>query len=287
MVSPTYIVSCFTRALVSPGYTPETDDRWLDCLWGTYTSQKCAELAIFNEIINDPDFGNYKILYEEDIEQFNEDGETEHVWGDYDREIMRFVITVKDHGIPVMEIAVSLVKSEPIPESEYERDYPEEFKPSVESEWEKRIEDYFKNGPPKNSCKTPELFKMASIQMHDKMIDDGCSNHDDWIWHNDYGWVEKNEITDYEFEKAHPEEIKKFGGKTTEERSEAYSLHDYELSQRISTRDDWIFSNNYGWFKKEWAFQPEEETEQETEEEDNQWEKIENTSMFADWVHGV
>ena len=118
MACPTFVVTCFTRALVSPGYTPEQDDRWLDCLWGTYTSQKCAELSIFNEIINDPDFGNYKILYEEDIPVCDEEeGESAHACGGYDHEIMRFVITVKDHGIPVMEIAVSLVKSEPVPES--------------------------------------------------------------------------------------------------------------------------------------------------------------------------
>lgn len=285
MASSTYIVNCFTRALVSPGYTPETDDRWLDCLWGTYTSQKCAELAIFNEIINDPDFGNYKILYEEDIPVCDEEeGESAHTCGGYDHEIMRFVITVKDHGIPVMEIAVSLVKSEPITESVFELDYPEEFQTSVESEWEKRIEDYFKNGPLKKSWKTPELFKMGSIPLHDDSINGGYSTPDDWIWHNDYGWFEKVEITDYEFEKAHPEQMKKYGGKTTEERSKARSLRNYELSRRISTMDDWIFSKNYGWFKKEWAFQSEVEPE---EEEDNLWEKIENTQLFADWVHGV
>lgn len=128
MASPIYSVTCFTRALVSPGYTPQTDERWLDCLWGTYTSQKCAELAIFRQILQDPDHVNYQILYYEDIPRLDEEGETDHATGDYyDYEMMRVVITIKDHGIPVMETTVCLVKSEPIPDSIFESDYPEEF----------------------------------------------------------------------------------------------------------------------------------------------------------------
>ena len=81
MASPIYSVTCFTRALVSPGYTPQTDERWLDCVWGHYTSQKCAELAIFRQILDDPDHGNYKVLYEEDIPRLDEEGESDHAWG--------------------------------------------------------------------------------------------------------------------------------------------------------------------------------------------------------------
>ena len=136
MASSIYSVTCYTRALVTPGYTPETDDRWLDCVWGTYKSQKCAELAIFNEIISDPDFGNYKVLYEEDIIRYGEEGESDFAFGYYDYETMRVIITVKDHGIPVMEITVCLIKSEPIPEAEFKNDYLEEFLP-VDEEWEK------------------------------------------------------------------------------------------------------------------------------------------------------
>jgi hypothetical protein len=251
MTSTIYTVACFTRALVSPGYTPEQDDRWLDCLWGTYTSQKSAELTIFRDILEFPDHRNYKILYDEDISRIDEECGSDYAWNDYDREIMRAVITIKDHGIPVMEIATCLVKSEIIPESFF---YDEEY-------------EY------------PEEFQSA---------------------------------TDREFQKKYAKEIKKYGSKTEEVRAEAVMARKYELRQNISQVEDWIFTTNYGWFLKSWATLPpyhprlarrrcttEDEdisskekwtnvlSEDECKDEINEPEQtINNSSLFADWVHG-
>ena len=136
-----YSVTCFTRALVSPGYTPEADDRWLDCHWGTYTSQKCAELAIFREFLKDPNYDNYKIFYEEDIPRQKE-GKTKYATGDYyDYETLRVVVTIKDHGIPVMETTACIIESVVIPQSNFEKDYPEEFQ-QVEQEVSKSLCKY-------------------------------------------------------------------------------------------------------------------------------------------------
>ena len=254
-MTSTYIVTCFTRALVSPGYTPEQDDRWLDCLWGTYTSQKCAELAIFNEIINDPDFGNYKILYEEDIPVCDEEeGESAHACGGYDHEIMRFVITVKDHGIPVMEIAVSLVKSEPVPESVFELDYPEEFQP-VDEEWEKRIEDYYTNGPPKswNVKLTKQQIRNRSMESYGNTIEMGDTQPEQWVYSHHYGWMMKQTIEEYEYTKKHAEGIKIIGEKILKSGDREFNREhrEYLLQQNWTTIDDWIYTTKYGWITKD------------------------------------
>ena len=310
MVSSTYIVTCFTRSLVSPGYTPEQDERWLDCLWGSYTSQKCAELAIFRQILENPDNGNYKVLYEEDIERFDEDGETAHVWGDYDHEVMRVIITIKDHGIPVMEITVCLVKSEPIPESDFVLDHPEEFLP-VDEEWEKRIEDYYTNGPPSNwDVKlTKQQIRNRSMESYGNTIEMGDTKPEQWVYSHHYGWMMKQTIEEYEYTKKYATEIKilgekilesnlenheypplldkttendwiyttkygwmlkaqiesaefrtkyaqeiaKFGAKTPEAKGEAAAMRRYEIERDISDKNDWVYTSEYGWFKKEWV----------------------------------
>ena len=253
MVSSTYIVTCFTHALVSPGYTPEQDDRWLDCLWGTYTSQKCAELAIFRQILGDSDHGNYKVLYEEDIERFDEEGETDHVWGDYDRELMRVIITVKDHGVPVMEIAVSLVKSEPIPESDFVLDHPEEFLP-VDEEWEKRVEDYYTNGPPSNwDVKlTKQQIHNRSMESYGNTIEMGDTKPEQWVYSHHYGWMMKQTIEEYEYIKKHAEGIKIVGEKFLESSAKEFNREHrtYLLQQNDTIEDDWIYIRKYGWILK-------------------------------------
>ena len=336
-MDPIYSVTCFTRALVSPGYTPEQDERWLDCVWGHYTSQKCAELAIFREILDDPDHGNYKVLYEEDIPRLDEEGESDHAWGDFDRELMRVVITIKDHGIPVMETRVCLMKTEPIPESHFENDYPEVFQP-VDEEWEERIEDYYTNGPPSSwQVKlTNEQIRSRSMENYGNTIAMGITKPEQWIYSHQYGWVMKDSVDTYEFTtkyaegiklvgeknlesecfrqfnrenreyllsqnkttksdwiyitkygwllKAHieeihfktkyAEEIAKFGAKTPEAKGEAAAMRRYEIERDISDENDWVYTSEYGWFKKEWA------TEEPTDKESDE---IEHTTMFADW----
>lgn len=329
-MAPTYIVTCFTRALVSPGYTPEQDVRWLDCVWGTYTSQKCAELAVFRQILQDPDHGNYKVLYEEDIPRFDEEGESDFAFGDYDREIMRVVITVKDHGIPVMEITVCIVKSKPIPESDFVLDHPEEFLP-VDEEWEKRIEDYYTNGPPSNwDVKlTKHQIRNRSMESYGNTIEMGDTNPEQWIYSHQYGWMMKQTIEEYEYTKKYATEIKilgekilesgardfnvenreyllqqnettesdwiyitkygwllkahieeihfktkyaeeiaKFGAKTPEAKGEAAAMRRYEIERDISDENDWVYTSEYGWFKKEWA------TEAITDQEWKDWEHV-------------
>ena len=130
---------------------------------------------------------------------------------------MRFVITVKDHGIPVMEIAVSLVKSEPVPESVYELDYPEEFQP-VDEEWEKRIEDYYTNGPPSNwDVKlTKQQIRYRSMESYGNTIAMGDTKPEQWIYSYQYGWMMKQTIEEYEYTKKYPTEIKIIGEKILE-----------------------------------------------------------------------
>ena len=274
-MDPIYSVTCFTRALVSPGYTPEQDERWLDCVWGHYTSQKCAELAIFREILDDPDHGNYKVLYEEDIPRLDEEGESDHAWGDFDREVMRVVITIKDHGIPVMEMTACLVKCEPIPESHFENDYPEVFQP-VDEEWEERIQEYYANGPPSSwQVKlTKEQIRSRSMENYGNTIAMGITKPEQWIYSHQYGWVMKEDIEDYDFAWKYAEEIAKFGAKTPEAKGEAAAMRRYEIERDISDENDWVYTSEYGWFKKEWA------TEEPTDKESDE---IEHTTMFADW----
>lgn len=254
MASPIYSVTCFTRALVSPGYTPQTDERWLDCVWGHYTSQKCAEIAIFRQILDDPDHGNYKVLYEEDIPRLDEEGESEYAWGDSDYEVMRVVVTIKDHGIPVMEVTSCVVKCEPIPESYFELEYPEEFQP-VDEEWEQRIDDYYRNGPPSSwEVKlTKEQIRNRSMESYGNTIAMGITTPEQWIYSHQYGWIEKEMIEDYDFARKYAEKIHKYGAKTQEAKGEAASIHIYEVARNISHERDWVFTTQYGWFKKEWA----------------------------------
>lgn len=316
MTSTIYSVVCFTRALVSPGYTPEQDERWLDCVWGHYTSRKCAEFVIFREILEDPDHGNYKVLYEEDIPRLNEEGESDHAFGDFDRELMRVVITIKDHGISVMEITVCLMKTEPIPESHFENYYSEEFQPADE-EWEKRIQDYYTNGPPsywqvkltkeqirsrsmENYCNTIDMgitepkewiysyqygwamkeainayefrtkyaegikivgeknleskcFRQFNRENREYLLRQNETTKSDWIYIVKYGWMPKKQIETAQFELKYAEEIKKHGAKTPEAKGQAAGMYRYEIERGISDEKDWIFTTDYGWFKKDWA----------------------------------
>lgn len=102
-----YSVITTSHALCNPGYDA-TDERWLEGLWGVYRTDKAAENAVFTQIIED--CPNYRILYEDDIPR-DEFGDTEYA-SCQDREIMRFEIISKDHGIPVIKSIVSIARCE-------------------------------------------------------------------------------------------------------------------------------------------------------------------------------
>lgn len=264
MASPIYSVTCFTRALVSPGYTRQTDYRWLECLWGTYTSYKCAELTGLRDILDDPDYGNYKILYDEDIPRLDEYGESDYAcgngdkgipdyaWSESQREVMRVVITIKDHGIPVMETTVCIVKSVSIPESEIKLKYPEEF----DEEWEVKL--------------TKQQIRSRSMESHDNTIAMGIIDAECVLTRTPLAVWMKETIEDYDFAIKYAEQIHKYGSKTSEAKGEAAATYKYELARDISNERDWVFTTQYGWFKKDWAT---EETARDR-----------RFHMFADWI---
>lgn len=169
--SSVYTVTAFSQAIV-PKY--RQDERWLEGLWGVYTSQKAAEKTVFNDIIAE-DVRNYKILYENDINVNDSEAGKYCACGD---EIMRFKITYNDTGGWVIKSVVSIAR-----------------------------------------CNV--------------------------------------ETTEEETEEEIPEEtwkaLKKYGAKTPEAKAEAAALRGYELERHISDEEDWIFIDEYGWFKKEWA----------------------------------
>lgn len=275
MTSSVFSVVCFSHAF--PECTPETAHQHrFDSLWGTYSSQKCAELAVFHEVLDDPDYINYRILYDEDIPR-EEYGNSDYACGgasgySREREVMRVVITIKDRGIPVMETNVCIVKTNIISDAIYEKEFPEYFHP-VDEEWEERIEDYYTNGPPSSWVvkQTKEEVRIC----HDTLIEKGISTPEDWIFSHKYGWVLKEGIEYYE----------EFGGpldrislepidEKWEERVEDYytnghasclevkqtkeeifirSIESYNniIENGIFNPEDWIYSHQYGWVMKE------------------------------------
>lgn len=106
MVDTVYIVTTYSHALCNPGYN-QSDPRWLEGLWGIYSSETKAEDAVFSQILNK--CSNYKVLSYDDIER-DEFGDTQYA--SYEsHEVMRFEITHKDHGIPVIRSVVSVAQS--------------------------------------------------------------------------------------------------------------------------------------------------------------------------------
>ena len=115
-----YTVTTYSHALCNPGYN-ESDPRWLEGLWGVYSSESDAENAVFSQILNE--FGNYMIFNYDDISR-DEFGDTQYA--SYEsHERMRFEITHKDHGIPVIKSVVSIAESRIIGKEQNESTFEE------------------------------------------------------------------------------------------------------------------------------------------------------------------
>lgn len=115
-----YTVTTYSHALCNPGYN-QSDPRWLEGLWGIYSSETKAEDAVFSQILNK--CSNYRVLSYDDIQR-DEFGDTQYA--SYEsREIMRFEITHKDHGIPVIRSVVSVAQSIVIGKEEEEETFEE------------------------------------------------------------------------------------------------------------------------------------------------------------------
>lgn len=106
MVDTVYTVTTYSHALCNPGYN-QCDSRWFEGLWGVYSSESNAENAVFSQILNQ--CSDYRILSYDDIKR-DDFGDTQYA--SYEsHEVMRFEITHKDHGIPVIKSVVSIAKS--------------------------------------------------------------------------------------------------------------------------------------------------------------------------------
>jgi len=117
-----YSVITLSHALCNPGYDTN-DERWLEGLWGIYKTEKAAKNFVFKQIIED--CSNYKILYENDIPR-DEFGDTEYASCE-DREVMRFEIISKDHGIPVIKSIISIARCEIEGDKEEEKEEEKEW----------------------------------------------------------------------------------------------------------------------------------------------------------------
>ena len=116
--SKVFTVTTYSHALCNPGYN-ETDARWLEGLWGVYSSESDAENDIFTQILNK--CGNYTILYYDDIKR-DEFGDTKYA--SYNsHEKMRFEIIHKDHNIPVIKSVVSIAETNIINKQQQNQTY--------------------------------------------------------------------------------------------------------------------------------------------------------------------
>ena len=105
MKDTVYTVTTYSHALCNPGYN-QSHPGWLEGLWGIYSSQTKAENAILSQILNE--CGDYRVLDYDDIQR-DEFGDTQYA--SYEsHEIIRFEITHKEHGIPVIRSVVSLAQ---------------------------------------------------------------------------------------------------------------------------------------------------------------------------------
>jgi hypothetical protein len=132
------------------------------------------------------------------------------------------------------------VKSVSIPESEIKLKYPEKF----DEELDVKL--------------TKHQIRSRSMESHDNtiamgIIDAECRLRLEGPLGLLYAELLKATIEDYDFAIKYAKQIHKYGSKTSEAKGEAAATYKYELAREISNEKDWVFTTQYGWFKKDWA----------------------------------